>query len=182
MFSPAEQQLVRQCLAGHRGAQERLYRQYADAMYNICHRMTAHAGEAEDVLQDAFVEVFRNLDRFRGESTLGAWIKRIVINHCINAMKRRRIEFAELREHHAEVPEPEQTDEAELALSVARVREAILELPDGYRQVLTLYLLEGYDHGEIASILGIGEAGSKSQYSRARARLREIMKSKQPAH
>src|SRR5690606_11607418 len=137
---------------------ERLYRQYADAMYNICHRMTAHAGEAEDVLQDAFVEVFRNLDRFRGESTLGAWIKRIVINHCINAMKRRRIEFAELREQHTDVPEPEKIDEAELALSVSRVRDAILELPDGYRQVLTLYLLEGYDHGEIASILGIGEA------------------------
>lgn len=179
MFSQAEARLVSQCLAGRRPAQEALYRQYADAMYNICYRMMAHAGEAEDVLQDAFVEVFRHLDRFRGDSTLGAWIKRIVINHCLNALKRRKIQFAELQETHGEVPEDEPADEDAIELSVTRVRDAILRLPDGYRQVLTLYLLEGYDHGEIAEILGIGEAGSKSQYSRARARLRAML-SQQP--
>lgn len=175
MFSQAEAQLVSQCLAGRRPAQETLYRQYADAMYNICYRMMGNTAEAEDVLQDAFVEVFRHLDRFRGDSTLGAWIKRIVINHCLNALKRRRITFTELEEGHGEVPDTDPVDEAELTYSVARVREAILRLPDGYRQVLTLYLLEGYDHGEIAEILGIGEAGSKSQYSRARARLRTML-------
>lgn len=175
MLSGAEQKLVSQCLAGDRPAQQRLYRQYADAMYNICHRMMGQAAEAEDVLQDAFVEIFRKLDTFRGEATLGAWMKRIVINHCLNGLKKRRIQFSELQAYHDELPDDPAGDAEDVQYEVARIREAIRQLPDGYRQVLTLYLLEGYDHSEIAHILGIQESGSKSQYSRAKARLRALL-------
>ena len=147
-------------------------------MYNVCHRMLGNEAEAEDVLQDSFIDVFRRLDSFRAESSLGAWIKRIVINHCLNVFKKRRIKFEEISESAGNIPAEENEDHEEVVYEVRKVKEGILKLPDGYRQVLTLYLIEGYDHAEIADILGIQETGSKSQYSRAKAKLRDILKDK----
>jgi RNA polymerase sigma-70 factor (ECF subfamily) len=138
--------------------------------------MLGSEGEAEDALQEAFIDIFRRLDTFREESSLGAWIKRIVINHCLNVFKKRKITFVEMAEKLTEIPEVEYVDEEETMYEVKRVKDAIMKLPDGYRQVLTLYLFEGYDHGEIGEIMGIQETGSKSQYSRGRAKLREILK------
>ena len=175
MYSKAESYLVAQCLKGSRKAQHHLYQQYSDAMYNVCYRMLGSRAEAEDILQESFMDIFRRLDTFRHESSLGAWIKRIVINHCLNGLKRRRIEFAEMTEQAQDIPQEEYAGEEQMVYEVNRVREGIMRLPDGYRQVLTLYLIEGYDHTEIADILGIGEAGSKSQYSRARAKLRALL-------
>lgn len=145
-------------------------------MYNVCYRMLGSEGEAEDALQEAFIDIFRRLDTFREESSLGAWIKRIVINHCLNVFKKRKITFVEMAEKLTEIPEVEYVDEEETMYEVKRVKDAIMKLPDGYRQVLTLYLFEGYDHGEIGEIMGIQETGSKSQYSRGRAKLREMLK------
>jgi RNA polymerase sigma-70 factor (ECF subfamily) len=176
MYSAAESTLIASCLRGNRQAQRRMYEQYCDAMYNVCYRMLGSAAEAEDVLQDAFIDVFDKLATFREESSLGAWIKRIVINHCLNALKKRRIKFEELHEKSSEISDDDHIDESEILLEVQRVKKAIMHLPDGYRTVLTLYLLEGYDHAEIAGILGIQETGSKSQYSRAKAKLREMLK------
>ncbi len=147
-------------------------------MYNVCYRILGSESEAEDALQEAFIDIFRRLDTFREESSLGAWIKRIVINHCLNVFKKRRIKFEEMSEKISEIPVDEYVDEEETNYEVVRVKKAIMKLPDGYRQVLTLYLIEGYDHGEIADILGIQETGSKSQYSRARAKLRELLNEK----
>lgn len=175
MYSASESSLIASCLDGHRKAQQRLYRQYCDAMYNVCYRMLGTEAEAEDALQEAFVDVFHRLDTFRQESSLGAWIKRIVINHCLNVHKKKRIETITLDHVGYEPQEEASTDDSHLVYEVHRVREAIMRLPDGYRQVLTLYLIEGYDHSEIAQIMGIQETGSKSQYSRAKARLREIL-------
>jgi len=147
-------------------------------MYNVCYRMLGSEAEAEDVLQESFIDVFRKLDTFREESSLGAWIKRIVINHCLNDFKKRKLKFEEMTDKMMDVPEEEYISEEDIVYEVKRVKGAIMKLPDGYRQVLTLYLLEGYDHSEIADILGIQETGSKSQYSRARAKLREILSEK----
>lgn len=177
MYTEAESYLIAECLKGKRQAQHTLYHRYCDAMYNVCYRMLGSQAEAEDTLQESFVDIFRRIDTFRGESSLGAWIKRIVINHCLNGLKRRRIEFAEMTEQVHNIPEEEYVGEEHIAYEVNRVREGIMRLPDGYRQVLTLYLIEGYDHGEIADILGISEAGSKSQYSRAKAKLKGMLKS-----
>lgn len=176
MYSEAESALIALCLQGNRRAQQRLYQRYCDAMYNVCYRMLGTEAEAEDVLQDAFIDVFDKLGTFREESSLGAWIKRIVINHCLNVFKKRKLRFEELGEGAGEIIDLPGSDEGEVAYEVDRVKSAIMKLPDGYRQVLTLYLLEGYDHAEIAGILGIQETGSKSQYSRAKAKLREMLK------
>lgn len=141
-------------------------------MYNTCLRMVRNEADAEDLLQNSFVDVFGRLDTFRFQASIGAWIKRIVINNCLNFLKKRKIQLEELNERIADQAELE---EVEMEYDIEKVKRAIQQLPDGYRIVLSLYLLEGYDHKEIGQVLGISEATSKSQYSRAKKRLREIL-------
>lgn len=144
-------------------------------MFNVSMRITNDYAEAEDVLQEAFVSAFKNLHGYKAEASFGSWLKKIVINASINAIRKRRSELVPLDEQRmAEVPDEVSEDYSEW--QVDKVRKAIQKLPDGYRVVLTLYLLEGYDHAEIGEILGITESTSKSQYSRARKKLLEIMK------
>ncbi len=182
-----EQLLLEQCLAGDRKAQYQVYQLYSKAMFNICIRMLKDVGEAEDVLQEAFLSVFRKINQFQGNSTLGAWIKRIVVNQCINQIKKRKLDVRSIEETHFQEPEDVSAgfsstgfsstgfseEEQEAVWQIDEVREAIQELPDGFRMVFSLYLIEGYDHQEIAEILGISESTSKSQFSRAKAKLRE---------
>jgi len=145
-------------------------------MYNICLRMTANEMDAEDVLQMSFVDVFTKMDSFRFESTIGAWIKRIVINNCINHIKRRKLRFEALTEGYNDLEDDNASFDADIdPREVQKVMDAISQLPDGYRVVFTLYTMEGYDHQEIADILQISEATSKSQYSRARKKLRQMI-------
>lgn len=146
-------------------------------MYNVCLRMVKNELDAEDILQNAFTDIFSKIDTFRFESSIGAWIKRIVVNHSINFLKQKRLSFENYEENHEHLlDEPEETnDYAGIALNVEQVKKALYTLPDGYRVVFSLYLLEGYDHQEIAAILGISEATSKSQYSRAKQRIRAIL-------
>lgn len=164
--------LIARCRAGDREAHYRIYKLYARSMYNVSYRITGSAADAEDALQEAFISAFRNLERYRAEATFGAWLKRIVVNKSINILKKRRLEW--LPESEAEVlAEQEESIPYKEELTVERVKQAIEELPDGYRAVLSLYLLEGYDHQEIAGILGITESTSKSQLNRAKVKLRE---------
>jgi RNA polymerase sigma factor (sigma-70 family) len=165
--------LLERCRDGHRESQFELYRLYSRAMYNTALRMVQNPHDAEDLLQSVFVEVFGKIDTFRFESSVGAWIKRITINKTINFLKSRRLAVQELTASHDLAPEPE--PEAEPAYTVERIREAVAKLPDGYRVVFSLYAIEGYDHEEIAQILNITEATSKSQYSRAKAKLRDML-------
>jgi RNA polymerase sigma factor (sigma-70 family) len=168
-------ELVEACKLGTRTAQFELYRLYSRAMYNTALRMVGQASDAEDLLQNAFSDVFMKMDTFRGESSIGAWIKRIVVNKCINFLKSRRLQFTEINASLAEPAEADYLDEAESAQNVERIHKAIGALPDGYRVVFSLYVLEGYDHEEISEILGVSEQTSKSQFSRAKAKLREIL-------
>jgi RNA polymerase sigma-70 factor (ECF subfamily) len=165
--------LIEQCRQGDREAHYRLYKLYARSMYNVGYRIVNHAGEAEDVLQEAFISAFRNLEYYRGDASFGSWLKRIVVNKAINVIKKRRPERL-----------PEGTDfevadsgdeEREFPYSVDQVKKAIASLPDGYRSVLSLYLLEGYDHSEIAEILGISESTSKSQFNRSKKKLISLL-------
>ena len=166
--------LIKACLSGDRSAHYALYKQYYRAMYNICYRITNNPDDAEDVLQEAFLNAFRNLSAFKGQSSFGAWLKKIVVNSSINYIKKNRIMFTQLDGHDA-THEPEISDN-EIILEIDRIKEALQQLPDGFRTVLSLYLFEGYDHREIADILGISESTSKSQYNRAKKRLKEILK------
>jgi RNA polymerase sigma factor (sigma-70 family) len=171
--------IVEACKQGDRKAQFELYKLYSKAMYNICLRMLNSAENAEDALQNSFVDVFSKLDSFRNESTIGAWIKRIVVNNCINHIKKKRLAFAEVTENLHYIAD-DTSSISEDVLQINIIQKAIQQLPDGYRVVFSLYAMEGYDHEEIGEILGVTEATSKSQYSRAKARLREILQS--PRH
>lgn len=166
-------ELLERCRDGKRDAQFELYRLYSRAMYNTALRMVQNSHDAEDLLQSVFVEVFTKMDTFRYESSVGAWIKRITINKCINFLKSKRLSIQELTASHDMAPEQE--PEHEPVLSVDKIRNAVEQLPDGYRVVFSLYAFEGYDHEEIAQILDITEATSKSQYSRAKAKLRTML-------
>lgn len=165
--------LVERCRLGDREAQFELYRLYSRAMYNTALRMVRHPHDAEDVLQSVFIEVFTKLESFRYESSIGAWIKKITINKCINFLKSRRISFSELTSGADRAEEAPEAYEPEY--NVEKINRAVAALPDGYRVVFSLYALEGYDHEEIGQILGVSEATSKSQYSRAKSKLREML-------
>jgi len=140
-------------------------------MYNLCLRMVNSTEDAEDLLQNSFIDVFSKIESFRGESSIGAWIKRIVINNCINFLKKKRLKIEELIENYHDGVDPIEDCE-ELGLTVPMVKSALKKLPDGYRVVFTLYAFEGYDHEEIGQILDISTSTSKSQYSRAKQKLR----------
>lgn len=129
--------------------------------------------DAQDVLQNSFVDVFRNIDSFSYQATPGAWIKRIVINNCINHLKKRRLQLVEFEAKHEMIDDA--ADPCHGDLSVHKVKSAISQLSDGYRTIFTMYTMEGYDHGEIATCLGITESTSKSQYHRAKQKIKQII-------
>lgn len=144
-------------------------------MYNVGYRIVNNAAEAEDVLQEAFISAFRSLGHYRGDSTFGAWLKRIVVNKALNQVSKRKFERIPDDEHW-DIGEDIQKDEFEnFPFTVDEVKRAIELLPDGYRMVLSLYLLEGYDHQEIADILKITESTSKSQFNRSKKKLKQIL-------
>ncbi len=166
---------MERCRAGDKKAQYELYKLYAKAMFNVSMRITNDYAEAEDVLQESFLNAFQNIHAFRGESTFGSWLKTIVVNKAIGLVRKRKLELIPIDDHDYADYSSGSSEEG-VDFQVANIRKAIQKLPDGYRVVLSLYLLEGYDHAEIAQILNISEATSKSQYSRARKKLLEIMK------
>lgn len=176
-YKHVHRDLVEGCLAGNRQAQFKLYKLYSKAMYNTVLRMVRNPHDAEDLLQAAFVDIFTKMNSFRYECTIGAWMKRVVINKTINFLKSRRMHFTELSASESEnmVDERDCQDMTYVQFSVQNVTKAIEALPDGYRTVFSLYALEGYDHEEIGSILGISASTSKSQYSRAKAKIRSII-------
>jgi len=151
-----------------------LYGLYAKAMYNICRRMLGDEEEAKDMLQESFIDAFEKLPTLREVNTFSSWIKRIVVNNCINAIRKKKLSTSELEESHDFIEEVE--DDFEYTkFQASQIMMAIDELPEGCKTVLNLYLFEGYDHKEIGEILDITESASKAQYSKAKARIRKIL-------
>ena len=161
------------CLEGDRSAQHQLYNLYAKAMYNICYRITNDGDEAADVLQESFISAFNNLSSYKGTASFGAWLKRIVVNKSINHIRSKKMILVPLED--VEPVSVVEVNDEELYLDIERIKSGIELLPDGYRVVFSLYLLEGYDHKEIGQILGITESTSKSQYNRAKAKLKKLL-------
>ena len=164
-------------MRGERQAQFELYRLYSKAMYNVCVRMLKNTTDAEDILQNSFIDVFTKLHTFAFQSTIGAWMKRIVINNCINYLQRKKFNFDEFdsQTHGKDMIEFDESTSFGDGLSVEKVQKALLQLPDGYRVVFSLYMFEGYDHEEISEILKISESTSKSQFHRAKQKLRGLL-------
>lgn len=170
-------ELVERCKLGDTAGYEMLYRQYAKAMYNTSLRIVNNTADAEDVLQEAFLDAFRSLNDFHYHSTFGAWLKRIVINKSINVLRKRKMNLVELDQTNAyALTDDEKLDEHEIQYKVEQVKKGIEKLADGYRTVLSLYLLEGYDQEEISEILGISHNTVRTQYIRAKQKLLQILK------
>jgi len=173
-FKDTHRGIVEGCQKNDRKAQQELYHHYAKAMFNICLRMLNNREDAEDMLQNVFVEVFNNIYRFEFNASIGAWIKRITVNRCINFLKKKRIALVTLEDRNIQLVEtPVELESNQLRVSA--IKRALKQLPDGYRVVFSLYMMEGYDHREIAEIMGINESTSKSQLNRAKKKMKLII-------
>ena len=170
-------ELVERCRRGDRRSYGELYQKYSKAMYNTSLRIVNHTADAEDVLQESFVDAFAAIDSFAYKSTFGAWLKRIVINKSINTLRKKKMDIIDIDKTSAmHVPDEDDYDEEGLKLKVEEIKKAVKELPNGYRTVLTLHLFEGYDQEEIAEIMQISHATVRTQYMRAKQKLLFIIK------
>ncbi len=175
VYQDIHREIIELSKEGNPKAQYQLYKLYSKAMFNICIRMLNNREEAEDLLQESFTDAFMKLGTFRYESSFGTWMKRIVINKCINSIQKKKVDLV-LSEQQVEAADPEETvDYSRIEMDVRKIHHAMEELPDGYRVIFSLYAMEGYDHTEIAQILGISESTSKSQYLRAKQKIRDII-------
>jgi RNA polymerase sigma-70 factor (ECF subfamily) len=174
---PQRDELVERCLGGDSLGYKELYQRYSKAMYNTCLRILNNVAEAEDVLQESFIEAFKNLGGFQYRTSFGGWLKQICINRSINQLKKRKIDWVDIEQVNGqERPDEAPIDEVEIQLKVETVKKAIMRLPDGYRTVLNLYLFEGYDHEEISEILNVAESTTRTQYMRAKQKLIQLLK------
>lgn len=164
-------QLVKRCKKGDAKAQYLLYQQYCDAMYNTAMRFMKNSMDAEDILQESFIQAFTKIKTFRETSTFGAWLKRIVINKCIGELRKKKIYFED-----SDLLTNIEEEEIDETVEPAWVNNAIKDLPDGARTIFTLFALEGYKHKEIAQLLNVSESTSKSQYIRAKQMLPDLIK------
>lgn len=165
--------LIEKSKSGDRVSQYQLYKLYVDAMYNVSMRILNIKEDAEDIIQDSFVDAFKNLNSFRYESTFGSWLKRIVVNKSINHLKAKKIPVIPLDHHEYHISE--EINKSNITPDIKKIKQGIAALPDGYKQIIVLYLIEGYDHKEISEILGITNSTSKSQYHRAKKKLIQII-------
>ena len=168
--------IIEQSVSGSNKAQYELYKLYSRAMFNICFRMLNNREEAEDLLQESFVDAFSRMSSFKFESTFGAWFKRIVINNCINFINKKKADLVFFDNMGYFETEHDDSDENGIELNVDKIKNAMKKLPSGGKMIFSLYLLEGYDHTEIAQILDISESTSKTQYMRAKNRIKELLK------
>ena len=176
IFAPRHLDLVEACKRGDQKAQFELYRLYHVAMYNTSLRIVGDSDDAEDVMQEAFLKAFLKLDSYKGEVSFGAWLKRIVINKSLDFLRLKRDQIS--LEDAGEVGEmvEESSESLDVEYKADAIKKAIYMLPEGYRVVLSLILLEGYDHEEVSSILNISNATSRTQYHRAKKRLIELLR------
>ena len=172
-FRNIHQDLIDGCKTGDQKAQFQIYKLYYKAMYNTSLRIVNDTMEAEDIMQESFLSAFEKIDTYSGTVSFGAWLKKIVINRSLDILNRRKAVFEDIETHAGIRDESgeETAKQEELDIRIEEVKEAIENLPDGYRVILSLYLLEGYDHDEIAEILGITSSTSRSQLSRAKQKL-----------
>jgi len=181
LYQNIHQDIIDRCRKGEQKAQFQLYKLYYKAMYNTSFRIVNDRMEAEDIMQEAFLKAFDKIHTYSGRVSFGAWLKRIVVNHSLDELKKKKLDFESVEDnHHSQKlrEEKEEDDETEVTYKIDQIRDTINELPEGYRIVLSLYLLEGYDHEEIGEILGVSSSTSRSQYTRAKKKLKQELEQK----
>jgi len=166
--------ILKKCMQGNRKAQMRLYDLYADAMYIVTCRYISNREDAKDVMQEAFLKAFTRLTQYKGEVAFGAWLKRIVINQCIDTLKKRSLVYEEMNDQTLTI-----IDDTSWNINVEVTKQEIIQtietLPNKYKYVVQLYLLEGYDHQEISEILEIPIQTSRTQLMRGKRKLKESL-------
>lgn len=179
-FKNIHQDLIDGCRSGDQRAQFQVYKLYYKAMYNTSLRIVNDEMEAEDVMQEAFLSAFEKINTYSGTVSFGAWLKRIVVNRSLDVLGKRKAIFEDI-ENHAGIRDDSGEEAAyqeDLALRVEEIKAAIKRLPEGYRVILSLYLIEGYDHDEIAEMFNITSSTSRSQLSRAKQKLVSELKNR----
>lgn len=171
MISDAD--LIKGCIEGDRRMQKQLYDQFSPKMYAVCLRYMGNADDAQDILQEGFIKIFKNLERFRGDGSFEGWVRRIFVNTAIEHIRKKKLNLS--------LTEKEDTIEFKSVSAIDNINEKDLlkivrDLSPGYRSVFNLYVVEGFSHKEIGELLGINEGTSKSQLARARMILQEKIK------
>lgn len=151
-----------------------MYRKYAQGMYCVAMRFVKNSADAEDITQEAFIRAFQKIEQFEGNVAFGAWLKRIVVNRSIDFLKARKQHFVELQEHRLSIAEEDDWN-IEQEVRAEAVKAAIDDLPDKYRFVVQLYLVEGYDHQEISEILDLRETTCRTRLMRGKTYLKELL-------
>ena len=168
-------EIVEQCKANNRKAQLALYKQYCDGMFCVAMRFLKNADDAEDVLQESFIKAFQKLHQFKGDVTFGAWLKRIVINKSIDFLKSKQQMIVELDERNMHLETDNDWTIAEL-ITIDEVKLAIEQLPEKYKYVVMMFLVEGFDHKEISQVLNITGSACRTRLLRGKAQLKELLK------
>jgi RNA polymerase sigma factor (sigma-70 family) len=173
-LNAAEQHIIDGCKKGDRKAQEELYRKYKGPLFGICLRYARDYQEAEDILQEGFIAVYRDLYQYRPTGSFNGWLRRVVVNTALQHIRRSKKLFPVI-DIHGIADNQESNEDFFAALHAKALIQMVQQLPDGYRAVFNLYVIEGYSHAEIAKMLEINESTSKSQLSRAKAVLRQMV-------
>ena len=171
-----QKEIIRQCLNNNRQAQFKLYEKYSPAMFGVCLRYAKNATDAEDILQEGFIKVFRYLKDFTGRGSFEGWLRKIMVNSALNFYKRKNLIAKGVDPETVQYYVANENDISALAkMNHEELLEIIKTLPDGYRTVFNLNVIEGYSHKEIGSLMEISVNTSKSQLSRARRSLKRMV-------
>lgn len=173
---PSADVLVQQCLKGEASAYRALYDRYAKAMYNTALRILNRSDDAEDILQEAFTDAFQQLSSFEGRSTFGAWLRQIVVYKSIAHLKKNKLHLNGLEADAENIADETEVDEDEVWYTVDSIKQAMQKLPDGYRTVLTLHLIEGFEQEEVAAMMKVAHSTVRTQYMRAKQKLLQVLK------
>lgn len=170
-----ENTLIRKCRRGDAKAQFEIYRIYYKGMYNVSLRILNNSVEAEDVMQEAFLSAFAKIKTFTGEVCFGGWLKRIVVNRSLDALRKRKVQLEEIDERTTAIEEDGDDRGEDAVWQVERVKKLVAQMSDVNRLLITLHLFEGYTHEEIADILDMKHGAVRTGYSRARKKLQEAL-------
>ena len=173
---PSADVLVQQCINGEASAYRALYDRYSKAMYNTALRILNRADDAEDILQEAFTDAFQQLSSFEGRSTFGAWLRQIVVYKSIAHLKKQKLHVNGLETDAENIADESLVEEDEVWYTVDSIKQAMQKLPDGYRTVLTLHLIEGFEQEEVAEMMKVAHSTVRTQYMRAKQKLLQLLK------
>ena len=168
------QDLIRKCRENDKDAQFKVYKFYFKTMYNTSLRIVRNTAEAEDIMQDSFLDAFKKIGSYSGEGNFGGWLRRIVVNNSLDALKKKNTDLS-FDEVHMDVVEEQDNQNDEIEYKVDEIKKAVEKLSEENRVIISLFLFEGYDHEEISQILDISYNASRTRYSRARKRLLKVL-------